>query len=103
MDSFITVSFLKNKRDLQNHETHDKIQSYTKKGGSGMPISNKELVAEQKRRLYPLLYTYTATNDELTKDILKGFINPLVTEMDEEDVAFVQVKVEKDVKDKFGK
>ena len=59
-----------------------------------MPISNKELVAEQKRRLYPLAYVYKVTDDEKAKAALREFIEPLVTEMDEEDVAFVEKKVD---------
>ena len=62
-----------------------------------MPISNKELVAEQKRRLYPLLYVQSLTTDQETKKILQSFITPLVTEMDEEDVAFVEKKVSQQV------
>ncbi|MCL1924216.1 MAG: hypothetical protein FWF50_01370 [Defluviitaleaceae bacterium] len=61
-------------------------------------ISNKELVAEQRRRLYPLVYALRAPTEEERIKVLQDTIDALIAEMDEEDVAFIEKQVQKKIK-----
>lgn len=55
--------------------------------------NNKEIVIEQRRRLYQLLEIKKATTEEERMKIIDSFIKATTTEMDEEDVAYVEKKV----------
>ena len=54
--------------------------------------SLKEITVEQKRRLYQLLAIQKHVKEE--PEILKDFISQTISEMDKEDVAYIEKQIE---------